>query len=45
MYLYDIEADEYYTYMGIQDIPNVVFCILRHNATEKEEASKGFAET
>ena len=45
MYLYDIEADEYYTYTGIQDIPNVVFCILRQNATEKAEASKGFAET
>ena len=31
MYLYDIEADEYYTYTGIKDIPNVIFCILRQN--------------
>ena len=45
MYLYDIEADEYDTYTGIQDIPNAVSCILRQNATEKAEASKGFAET
>lgn len=36
MYLYDIEADEYYTYTGIKDIPNVIFCILRQNGNTVE---------
>ena len=44
MYLYDIEADEYYTYMGIQDIPNVVFCILRQNGN-KVEVSRQYYDT
>ncbi len=44
MYLYDIEADEYYTYTGIQDIPNVVFCILRQNGN-KVEVSRQYYDT
>ena len=44
MYLYDIEADEYDTYTGIQDIPNVVFCILRQNG-HKVEVSRQYYDT
>ncbi len=44
MYLYDIEADEYYTYTGIKDIPNVIFCILRQNGN-KVEVSRQYYDT
>ena len=44
MYLYSIETGEYYTYSGVKDIPNVIFCILRQNGN-KVEVSRQYYDT